>query len=147
MKKTNIAWICVAVACACLLTGCVENLFLAQFVKSKEKSETIVKIPTANPQGGTYTAAQSVSLSSETEGATIYYTLDSTYPSISSPKYETPVLVTPSEAGTRLRAIAVKENMLNSAIMTETYRYQVSGVVLHTISFDSNGGSDVLSLS
>lgn len=61
----------------------------------------IVGAPTANPTAGTYTENQSVTLTSSTEGATIYYTTDGSEPTITggvpggtTQKYTAPIAVT-----------------------------------------------------
>ncbi|MBR3726971.1 MAG: endonuclease [Prevotella sp.] len=47
-------------------------------------STTTVSMPTFSPEGGTYSSAQSVTISCPTNGATIFYTTDGTTPSASS---------------------------------------------------------------
>ncbi|MBK6607747.1 MAG: chitobiase/beta-hexosaminidase C-terminal domain-containing protein, partial [Leptospiraceae bacterium] len=46
-----------------------------------------VAMPTLSPGTGTYTVAQSITLSTTTTDATIYYTLDGTTPTTSSTQY------------------------------------------------------------
>ena len=87
-----------------------------------------VKAPQANPAGGTYTSNQSVVLSSETEGAEIYYTTDGSEPSKSSTKYTAPIPVTGAEAQsveTTIKAIAVKERMQDSSVGTFIYTIEI----------------------
>ena len=48
--------------------------------------DTTAPVTTASPVGGTYTAAQSVTLTTD-EPATIHYTIDGTTPTLSSPVY------------------------------------------------------------
>jgi len=74
--------------------------------------------PTASPSGGAYTAAQSVTLTSTTEGATIYYTTDGSNPTTTSAVYGGAINV---PMGTTLKAFAVKGGMTDSTVMTETY--------------------------
>ena len=70
-----------------------------------------VRMPTFSPDGGTYTSPQSVTISCATDGATIYYTIDGTTPTVSSTPYTEPITV--SESLT-LMAIAVKDDELSS---------------------------------
>lgn len=52
-----------------------------------------VATPTFSPPAGTYTAAQSVALSTLTSGATLRYTTDGSAPTASSPVYSSPLPV------------------------------------------------------
>ena len=74
--------------------------------------------PTFSPVGGTYTEAQSVTITSTTEGADIYYTLDGSAPTTSSTEYTGPITI--SETAT-LKAIATKTGMNNSAVNSADY--------------------------
>jgi hypothetical protein len=73
--------------------------------------------PTFNPAGGTYTSAQSVTISSATSGATIYCTTDGTTPTTSSPVC-TSVTVSTSET---IKAIATASGYTQSAVGSATY--------------------------
>ena len=74
--------------------------------------------PTASPAGGTYNTAQSVSLSSATANAQIRYTTNGTDPTATSTLYSSPIAINQT---TTLKAIAVREGMNTSGIMTEVY--------------------------
>lgn len=67
---------------------------------------------------GGVTAGTKVSLSTMTEGATIYYTLDGSTPTAASTKYTEEILVNKPMT---IKAIAVKEGLTNSAIATFVY--------------------------
>ena len=82
-----------------------------------------VKTPTFSVPAGTYTKAQKVTLTSATEGATIYYTTDGTAPTTSSPKYSQAISV---DKTMTLKAVAVKEGMENSAVAEVAYVIQLS---------------------
>ena len=73
--------------------------------------------PTFSPAAGTYTEVQSVTLSCETQGATIYYTTDGTTPTNSSAVYSSAISV--GETMT-IKAIAIK-NEIESALATAAY--------------------------
>jgi hypothetical protein len=112
MKKLRKAFGITALAAVIglALAGCPND------TEPAEKAAT----PTANPAGGTYTAAQSVTLSSSTSGTIIYYTLDGTEPTTTSTVFYsgTPINIS---GPTTLRAIATKSGMDNSNILTEQY--------------------------
>jgi len=74
--------------------------------------------PTFNPAAGTYTAVQSVTLNSETAGASIYYTTDGSTPSTNSTLYSSAIAVNKSMT---IKAIAVKSGLTNSDVATATY--------------------------
>lgn len=74
--------------------------------------------PTFDPAGGTYIGAQDITISSATEGATIYYTIDGSTPSTSSTKYTEPITIS---ANKTLKAIATKSGMNNSAVISADY--------------------------
>ena len=75
--------------------------------------------PTFSPEAGTFLTAQSVEISSETEGATIYYTIDGSEPTEKSPVYTEAISVNET---TTIKAIAVKEEYSNSAVASATYK-------------------------
>jgi hypothetical protein len=86
--------------------------------------------PTANPAASQVEAGDTVELTTETEGADIYYTLDGTDPDPDSDsgsiKYENPI---PINEDITIKAIAVKEGMTNSGIMEAAYTVVEEGTV------------------
>jgi len=91
------------------------------------------------PAGGSYTTAQSVVLTSLTEGAYFRYTTDGSDPTATSTLYTTAIPV-PANAVTTLKARAYKTNWLPSAIGTEVYN--VTGQVSwNTPVFTPAGGT------
>jgi hypothetical protein len=75
-------------------------------------------MPTFSVSGGTYTAAQTVTIADSTAGATIYYTLNGSTPTTSSTKYTAPVVVTAAET---LKALAIATGYAQSAVNSATY--------------------------
>jgi hypothetical protein len=80
--------------------------------------QTQVATPTFSPAAGSYSSVQSVTISSTTSGATIYYTTDGTTPTTSSTLYSGPVSVSTNET---LEALAVQTGSSNSAVGSAAY--------------------------
>lgn len=92
--------------------------------------------PTFDVDEGVFDAAFDLQLSSETEGATIYYTTDGSTPTTSSSVYSTKVAI--STATTTVKAIAVK-NGLTSDVSSATYTYDSRETPTFTLSSTSIG--------
>lgn len=78
----------------------------------------VVAAPVFNPAGGVYTSAQSVAITTATDGATIYYTLDGSVPTEESTVYAAPISV---DGAMTIKAVAMKEGMNNSSVETAEY--------------------------
>lgn len=78
----------------------------------------VLPIPTFSVASGTYTTAQTVTISDATAGAPIYYTTNGTTPTISSTLYKRPVSVTST---TTLRAVAALPSGPASLVATAAY--------------------------
>ena len=83
----------------------------AGFTPSDITTTTISKVATPIIQDN---GDHAVSITSETEGATIYYTIDGSDPTTSSIVYSGPL--TENISGVTIKAIAVKDGMINSAM-------------------------------
>ena len=81
-----------------------------------------VATPTFSPAEGTYNEAQTVTIACETDGATIYYTLDGTDPTPNSTVYSDAITISET---TTVKAIATKEGMNDSEIATATYTIEI----------------------
>src|SRR5207249_35127 len=77
-----------------------------------------VVAPTFNPPGGSFVGSVTVTLSTTTSGASIYYTTDGSTPTTASTPYTGPVPLTTT---TTLRAMAAASGMSNSSVTSATY--------------------------
>jgi len=82
--------------------------------------------PTFSPAAGTYTAAQTVTITDSTAGATIYYTTNGTTPTTASTRYTTALKVSATET---LEAIAVATGYTNSSVATAAYTVKTTVIV------------------
>jgi hypothetical protein len=81
--------------------------------------------PAYTPAAGTYGSTQSITLSSETSDASIYYTTDGkTAPTAGSKQYSSPLSVGSSET---IKAIAISPTMGTSRVENAAYVIQASG--------------------
>ncbi len=76
------------------------------------------KKPVFSLEGGLHTTIQPIEITTETEGATIYYTLDGTEPNENSLVYTEPIHI---DEPTTIKAIAMKEGLAKSQVATESY--------------------------
>ncbi|MFP5235250.1 MAG: chitobiase/beta-hexosaminidase C-terminal domain-containing protein [Acidobacteriota bacterium] len=74
--------------------------------------------PTFGVPAGTYTSAQTVTISDSTNGAAIYYTTDGSTPTSSSPLYSGPISVAATET---VKAIATASGYSPSAVASAAY--------------------------
>ena len=102
---------------------------------------TQVAMPTFNPPPGYYTAVQSVTISTTTPNATIYYTIDGTTPTAASTKYAGPVSVGVTET---LSAIAVASGISNSLVASGLYTFDLGASSINFASGFASGGMNLL---
>ena len=76
--------------------------------------------PVFDPNGGSVTSGTEVTITTETEGATIYYTMgaDPADPTSSDNEYTDPIEIT---ANTTIKAIAIKEGLTNSSVVSKSF--------------------------
>jgi glucosylceramidase len=79
--------------------------------------------PTLTRSTSDLTSVQTLELSSETEGAQIYYTTDGTTPTADSLLYTQPMLITDTVT---IKSIAIKDNLESSDVVSQDYT--VSGM-------------------
>lgn len=116
------------------------------------KAAGAAEAPTADITPGTYTENQSVTLTSATEDAVIYYTTDGSEPALTdgvpsgtTKQYTAPIAVK-GEAGqsvaTTIKAFSVKNGMNNSAVETFTYTIDIpESVTKYTLTVVDGSGS------
>jgi Chitobiase/beta-hexosaminidase C-terminal domain len=90
-------------------------------------AEGAVATPTFSPAPGTYSAAQSVTISDSTAGAAIFYTTDGTTPTAASTRYSGVIAVS---ATTTIKAIATASGLTNSNVASAVYTISKFGGVL-----------------
>ncbi len=96
---------------------------------------SLVATPTFSPDPGIYGSGQSVTISCETEDATIYYTTDGSIPTAYSTQFRTAIPITQT---TTIKAIAIKDNN-KSNVARATYTIQ--NVSMVTFIFDDDKGN------
>ena len=87
--------------------------------------------PTFSPAGGTFTTAQTVTISDATSGTTIYYTTNGTTPTTSSTVYGAPITVSSSKT---VEAIAIDSNYVQSTVGSAAYTINLN-LAAQTITF------------
>lgn len=86
--------------------------------------DSTAPVVTASPGGGSYNTVQSVMLSSS-EPSTIYYTLNGAAPTLSSPKYASPLSIS-SDVTLKFYGIDSAGNVGN--VVTESYDVNISSI-------------------
>ncbi|WP_144561720.1 DUF6359 domain-containing protein [Bacillus mycoides] len=106
------------------LTGTLELYFSSPGLKSvtaykfQGETENRVGDVTASPNGGEIEKGTAVTLTTNTEGATIYYTLDGSVPTDKGIRYNEPIVLNENSV---IKAIAVKEGLESSAVSTFSF--------------------------
>lgn len=89
-------------------------------VGAPEQVATPQFTPSIAAVGGIHFDPFTVTITSDTDGAVIYYTTDGSEPTTSSPSYSTEI---PVSATTTIKAIGVKDGMTNSIVASATYTF------------------------
>lgn len=91
---------------------------------------SVLRAPTFNPDGGTFVTNLTVSISAEA-GATIYYTLDGTRPTVATgTEYESAIIISDTKT---IKAIAVKDGV-ETGVVSKTFTK--SDVQSYSVTFD-----------
>jgi hypothetical protein len=93
---------------------------------------TATALPVFSPAPGSYTTAQSVTITDSTAGAVIYYTTDGTAPTTASSVYSG--AITAGTGTTTIKAMAVASGSSPSAVVTGTYVVGTAGTAAPTFS-------------
>jgi hypothetical protein len=96
----------------------ISGLTSSAVVSSAYTIARVAATPALSLAPGSYSTAQSVTITDITPGATIYYTTNGSTPTTSSTKYTGPISVAATET---LEAIAVATGYTNSAVATAAY--------------------------
>ena len=130
------------------MTQAPSGLFIMQIVALAQS--TIVATPTFAPGAGTYTASQSVTISTSTTGSTLLYCTDSTNTCTPSTTYTVPITVSSNEyiraqgthAGDTSSAIASAQYFIAPVITTPTFSPPAGAITAGTtVTFSSSGFS------
>ena len=98
-----------------------------------------VATPSCTPGGGTFYEEQHVVIECATAGADIYYTLDGSVPNFQSNRYSEALAISSS---CTLKALAAKENMYNSNVMSAQYVIlDTNSLVILPLDMSSNSDS------
>jgi hypothetical protein len=89
--------------------------------KQEQQQETQTATPSLLPAGGTFNAAQSVTISDTTAGATIYYTTDGTTPTSSSLLYTSAI---PVNSAATVQAMATASGHTASSVVSANYKFR-----------------------
>lgn len=119
-----------------------------EFDKNNQLVSLVRKVatPTFDPAAGEVMAGTTVTISTTTEDATIYYTTDGTEPTTDSEVYTEAITI--NEAMT-IKAIAVKDGMTNSDVATASYTINVTPTIAvspSSIEADAAGTDDFVSV-
>jgi hypothetical protein len=96
-----------------------------------------VATPALSPPGGSYTGAQTVTITTATAGASIRYTVDGSTPTASSTLYGGPISVPTSRT---IKAIGLKAGLANSAVASVTYTIGTVGGGPFSVVLQNNTG-------
>ena len=80
----------------------------------------VTATPTISPDGGAFTSTQTVTLSSQTKSASIFYTLDGSTPTTASTAYDGPITVS---SDTTVKAVASAPNFVQSGVSSATFTF------------------------
>lgn len=98
----------------------------------------VVADPVITPAAGYVKAGTEVTITCQTEGAKIYYTTDNVNPTVESTEYNGAFELT---ASCTVKAIAIKENCVNSKVVSAKYELLAEGEDVATYNFTTSGNA------
>lgn len=103
--------------------------------EAKTQYTIVTPAPAITPASGTFNYTASVSMSDSAAGATIYYTMNGSTPTTSSPVYSGPITLTPTQTTTTtFNAIAVAPGSLQSSAVSGSVTVTLpSGVLAESV--------------
>jgi len=96
------------------------RFFIDNIVISQNGGTPVVAMPTFSSTTGTYVNPLDVTISTATDSATIFYTLDGSTPDSNATIYTTPISISQT---TTLKAIAFRPGFIPSSVATATYTF------------------------
>jgi Malectin domain/Chitobiase/beta-hexosaminidase C-terminal domain/Fn3 associated/DUF5010 C-terminal domain/PQQ enzyme repeat len=130
----------VAIAATTTLQAIASDSFGSSSVTSGTYTITPPAAPSFSPAPGSYSSAQSVTISDTTAGASIYYTTDGSTPTTSSTLYSGPVAIA---ATTTLKAIA-SDSIGSSSVTSGTYTIASGPITLQATNLTTTGSGQVI---
>ncbi|HMV78567.1 MAG TPA: DUF1566 domain-containing protein [Leptospiraceae bacterium] len=105
-------------------------------------NETTTAAPSFNPAEGLITSLQSISITTLTSGATIYYTTDGTSPTANSNIYTAPLANVWSLSGKTIQAFASKTGLTSSSVASAVFSYPTLKTGQTTVYSTGDNGSN-----
>ena len=102
--------------------------------------------PTFSPAAGAVLSGTTVTLSTSTDGASIYYTMgaEPADPTSSSTLYSSPITITEA---TTIKAIAIKDGLTNSSVASASYTIVTPKSSIAALTAEASAGSYYVTLS
>ena len=109
-----------------------------------QSAPAAAEAPVFTPGAGTFVNSCQVTITSNTSGAVIRYTLDNSTPASSSPQYNGPIELSQT---TTVKAVATKPGLSDSAVVSATYvKDQLSGM-LTFLSYRDSGIGEIYTVN
>ncbi len=107
--------------------------------------DLVVATPVLSVPGGAYGGPQTITITTSTATANIYYTMDGSTPNTTSTQYTGPLVISSSKT---LKAVGAKENYVSSAVTAATYTVgQSAATPTFSPAAGSYSGAQVVTIS